>query len=390
MVVLTIEFFEKNNVSFTKKNKLEVLKNLSSDYSECEKKAISLINSFETKLLNLKDLKSINEIKIKIRDKKFKISAHENQYLIKCPDKRWVEYLIFRHVFNNLSSNKILTDFPVYLLVEPVSICNLRCVMCFQIDKSFSSNKSMMGRMDLKLFKQIIDEAEKKGTKAITLASRGEPTLHKELPEMLRYMKGKFLEVKLNTNATFLNENLCREILASEVTDLVFSIDSYEAENYEKIRKKAKFDVVLKNINRFNNIRTNEFPNHRTTTRVSGVRIDEDQDKDLYSKFWYKYVDLVAMVDLQERWDTYFNAPLAKEKLLPCGDLWERMYIWFDGTVNPCDIDYKSFLKVGNVKDNSIQEIWQSTDYRNFREDHLQGKRSDYDPCLRCDSFTCK
>ena len=43
---------------------------------------------------------------------------------------------------------------------------------------------------DFSLFKKIIDECETGGTKAITLASRGEPTLHPQLGEMLDYVKG--------------------------------------------------------------------------------------------------------------------------------------------------------------------------------------------------------
>ena len=84
--------------------------------------------------------------------------------------------------------------------------------MCFQIDKSFTK-KPFMGVMDLNFFKKIIDDCHNNGTKAITLASRGEPTLHPKLPEMLDYVSKKFLEIKLNTNATKLSEKLIRKIL---------------------------------------------------------------------------------------------------------------------------------------------------------------------------------
>ena len=46
-----------------------------------------------------------------------------------------------------LTEGKIITDFPLYLLIEPTSICNLRCVMCFQTDKSFGAEKKFMGRI---------------------------------------------------------------------------------------------------------------------------------------------------------------------------------------------------------------------------------------------------
>lgn len=324
-----------------------------------------------------------------LRQENFKLSLHELEYLSKAPVALWQDYLSFRHIFRKLGPKKIKTPFPLYLLIEPTSICNLRCVMCFQADRTFGGDKKFMGRMELSLFKTIIDQAYLGGTKAITLASRGDPTLNKELSSMLEYMKGKFLEVKLNTNGILLTDDLSRSILKNEVTDLVFSIDSYERKNYEEIRKKAKFDKVLTNIKRFMAIRETEFPNHRTTVRVSGVRVDEKQDKQKFNQFWSQLVDYNVLVDMQERWDTYFNAVLPDEKLLPCGDLFERMYIWWDGKVNPCDVDYKSTLAVGNVMHNTIQEIWNGPGYTELREKHLTGQRSKFLVCSKCDVWTC-
>jgi len=240
----------------------------------------------------------------------------------------------------------------------------------------------------MELFKKIIDQAEEGGTKAITLASRGDPSLNKDLPQMLKYMKGKFLEVKLNTNGILLSEELSWSILENEVTDLVFSIDSYERENYEKIRKKAKFDKVLENIKSFMKLRETHFPEHRTTVRISGVKVDENQNRDLFNSFWNKIVDHCVLVDLEERWDTYNNSLWPEDKLLTCGVLFERMYIWWDGSVNPCDVDYKSTLAIGNVKLQSIKELWNGPRYTEIRNDHKNGFRSNYDVCSRCDSFT--
>lgn len=319
----------------------------------------------------------------------FSPSLHEFEYLSKAPKNIWMEYLSFRYAFRNLGENKELMPFPLYLLIEPTSICNLRCVMCFQIDKTFGGEKSFMGRMGLDLFKDLIDQAHEGGTKAITLASRGDPTLNKNLGSMLEYMKGKFLEVKLNTNGILLNDELSRSILANEVTDLVFSIDSYERENYEEIRKKAKFEKVVDNIKRFMEIRDLEFPNHRTTVRVSGVKVDEKQNKHDFNKFWSRFVDYNVLVDMQERWDTYNNDERPSEMLLPCDHLFERMYVWWDGKVNPCDIDYKSSLAVGDVNNQSIREIWNGPKYTALRKKHLQGMRSEYSVCAKCDLWTC-
>ena len=97
--------------------------------------------------------------------------------------------------------------------------------MCYQSDKTFSNkSKGFMGHMKFDLFKKIIDEIEGK-IEAVTFASRGEPTLYKDLDKCLKYCEGKFLGLKLNTNATMLNEKLIHNLLSSDLQTLVLSID---------------------------------------------------------------------------------------------------------------------------------------------------------------------
>src|SRR6185369_14491907 len=91
---------------------------------------------------------------------------------------------------------------------------------------------------------------------AITLASRGEPTICKDLPAMLEYCRGKFLGLKLNTNAWFLDEKLSHAILSAEIGTLVFSADAAQEPLYSQLRVNGRLDRVLENVRRFQEIRT--------------------------------------------------------------------------------------------------------------------------------------
>ena len=255
--------------------------------------------------------------------------------------------------------------------------------MCFQIDESFTNDSNFMGSMELELFKKIIDEAVEGGTKAITLASRGEPTLHPKLGDMLEYCAGKFFELKINTNGTRLNDTLIHKILKSGVTNMVFSIDSYTKNEYESIRVKGIFEQVLQNVKRFKEIKEKFYPKSGCETRVSGVKVDKKQSPNKFKNFWKDYVNNVVMVEMENRWDTYHNP---KEIMAngACNYLWERMYVWYDGLCNPCDIDYKSELSVGSIKDESIKEIWNGQKFTELRNIHLNGKRNKVYPCDRC------
>jgi len=336
--------------------------------------------------LSKEDLEVVDIItqKLEKNDKMpWDVDNSEKHFLKHNPIEVWCEYLIFRYKFRIYPDIKKVSDFPVYLLIEPASPCNLRCTMCFQVDPTFSGKKSLMGMMDLDLFKKVIDEAVDGGTKAITLASRGEPTLHRHLGEMLEYVSGKFFEVKLNTNGTKLTEKLCHTILKTGVNSLVWSIDAPKKELYEQIRVRGNFDKVISNIKMFNEIKEKHYPNSSILTTAAGVMFREDQDIDEFNDFFKKIADQVALQACEERWDTYSNE-LRPDINSPCIYLWERMYIWFDGICNPCDVDYKSYLETGNIKDKSIKDVWRGDMYTKLRKDHLSSNRNKWNPCDRC------
>lgn len=306
------------------------------------------------------------------------LKPQEIHFLKTSPISKWVDYLIYRYRFKN----HIITSFPLHLLIEPTSICNMRCSMCFQHDSSFSSNRDFMGNMSLILFKHIIDEASAKGTKAVTIASRGEPTSHPDFIAMLEYCKDKFFELKINTNATLLTYKIIRQIIECNVNTIVFSCDSSDAEDYKKIRKADKFNIVVRNINRFHEVRK-EYPIIITTSRIQAVKTSDEFNEQKFCKFWENIVDEITIERCAERWDTY-NNPI-NNKFKPCTMGLDRLYIWHDGTCNPCDSDYKSHLSFGNVKDKNIEQIWNDLKIRQFRKLHFLGERTKLYPCDRCD-----
>ena len=66
--------------------------------------------------------------------------------------------------------------------------------------------------------------------------------------------------------------------LKNDVQSVVFSIDAADKELYEKLRVNGKFEKTLKNIEKFLQIKKNEYPNSRLITRISGVKVNDLQD----------------------------------------------------------------------------------------------------------------
>ena len=345
-------------------NSLEI-KQFIKDATEIQKKF--WLEFFETKSFNIN------------------INPHMMKYVFynKKNVNKIYKYINFRFFFEQVSLKKIETDYPPYLLIEPVSTCNLRCPFCFQTDKTFTK-KPFMGTMKLDLFKNIIDQANELGVGAITIASRGEPTLHKDLGQMLKYAKSKenIFEVKLNTNATKLTEDLCNQIFESEVNQIVISADHYEKKTFEELRKNSNFETIVKNVKLLFETRK-KFKNPLTEIRVSGIDYYKSTNKNIFHDFWIKISDEVTIGNALERWDTY-NNKIHQNINDPCENLWDRMYIWFDGKVNPCDADYKSYLSYGNVNEFSLRKLWNNKMIKNIRNKHSTNQRNKIDPCNKC------
>ena len=332
-----------------------------------------------------KDL--LNQLKV---NKKFEfpITKQMELFILKNQNDilKIIKYIIFRYKFKLAGSKKINLGYPPYLLVEPVSTCNLRCPFCFQTDKSFT-RKPFMGVMDFEFFKNIIDQADELETGAVTIASRGEPTMHKNYIDMLEYIgqKKNIFEIKTNTNGTFLTEDICHAIFKNKVTQIVVSSDHYIKEDYERLRLGANFQKVVKNVDMLFNIRKEHYPTSLTEIRISGIDNERDLDRKKFKDFWIKRSDHVTAGFPLERWDTYNNKPHADIND-PCELLWDRMYVWFDGKVNPCDADYKSYLSCGNAKEYSLKELWNNKIISNIRKAHAEKNRSEINPCDRCGS----
>lgn len=314
----------------------------------------------------------------------FSWTPQEHFFVTHNADERVVPYLLYRFKFRVFPERHIVADFPVHLLVEPTSACNLRCVMCYQSDRTFN-RKPYIGMMDMGLFRDVVDQAADGGSGALSLVSRGEPFMHKDFGEMLRYASSKkrFFDIKTNTNATRLTENACHDLLSSDINVIVISVDAHEKDLYEKIRVRGNFETVLANVRRLCDIRDRQYSDSKVEIRISGVRISDEQNEKEFHDFWSEICDTVVLVRAQKRWNTYEN-DLHPDHAPPCSFLWDRFFVLFDGTFNMCDEDYKAYLSPGTARESTIREIWHGEALTRLRSRHLAGRRPDIVPCDRC------
>ena len=295
-----------------------------------------------------------------------------------------LRYLLHRYRYDVYPEILKADSYPPYMQIEPTSICNYRCVFCFQTNKEFTDKKSgYMGKMSLETYKATIDQCVG-NVEFISLASRGEPLSNPLIDQMLEYSSGKFLNLKINTNASLLNEKI-HAILSNDVRTLVFSADAADEDLYSKLRVRGNLSKVLKNIELFNNIKEKQYSRAKIITRVSGVKVNEFQNFKEMEDLWKNLVDQVVFVDYCP-WEDVYNDKINEIKK-PCSELWRRMYVWWDGKTNPCEVDFKSILSAGNIFEKSITTIWKSEKYESLRKSHLTKNRDSINPCNKCVSI---
>jgi organic radical activating enzyme len=352
---------------------------LNSIYTQINKKSIEDDDFFK----KIKQDLFSSEVSNEFLEGKFYLRDHVVEEMSRIDNADYLRYLRYRYHYDIYPVIHETSEYPPLVQIEPTSICNYRCVFCYQVDSRLSDKRNgHMGTMTLDLFKNLIDQLEG-NVEGVTLASRGEPTVNKLLPDFLKYMSKKFLATKINTNAFLMNEKIIHSILEADLQTLVFSADAASEPLYSKLRVNGNLDRVVKNIEQFYTIKQRDYPDSKLITRVSGVRYNNQQE-DIVSmeNFWSEYVDQVAFVDYNP-WENVYDSD-RNNITAPCSDLWRRMFIWWDGRVAPCDVDYLTMLSDESVMNNTIPEIWNGDMYRKLRKRHITGGRGFLEPCSRC------
>ena len=67
-----------------------------------------------------------------------------------------------------------------------------------------------------------------------------------------------------------------------------------------------------------------------------------------------------------------------------CSQIWQRMAIWWDGTILPCNHDDDALLSLGNISEINIKDAWHSEKLRKIRDAHTKGLSNEIDACDGC------
>jgi radical SAM protein with 4Fe4S-binding SPASM domain len=274
-------------------------------------------------------------------------------------------------------------DRPKKVIIENTNACNAHCVFC-----AHDSLTRKIGFMDFSLFRKIIDNCANLKVKEVAIYRLGEPLLDPDFSEKVAYAKKAGIElVSTNTNASLLTEETAIKVLDSGLDVIYISLDGNSKEVYEKIRKGLDYNVVEKNIRRFIELR-NSRNREKPAIVFSFCCIDENkhQVKD-FIRTWngHGQIWISNIHNWSGKAKVKTKNSVSIKRTDPCRILWTELIVSWDGKVPLCCIDYDDKLIMGDLKNESISDVWGGEKYKKNRKIHMDG---DFNKIPLCESCT--
>ncbi|NVZ11210.1 SPASM domain-containing protein [Allochromatium humboldtianum] len=292
---------------------------------------------------------------------------------------------------------------PYNLIIDPSSVCNLECVFCPTGDAyKIKSLNNYQGHIDLDLYKKIIDQIKDFNSeiKMLRLWKEGEPLCNPNLISMIDYArKNKEInKIDTTTNAIALSRELSRDLISSKIDRINISVYGLNSRAYYKFTGKSiDFSEYVENIAYLHKIKNKteifiKFPRN--------LLFGEKEEK--FFDIFAKYSDRIFIEELFPGWESFdskkdlnfeikkhgiFFQPIQENKKV-CTHMFYNMMVNVDGTVSPCFADWRRKLIVGDLKKQSLTEVWNSLEFNLLRYQHLNFERSENEICKKCIRLT--
>jgi MoaA/NifB/PqqE/SkfB family radical SAM enzyme len=270
---------------------------------------------------------------------------------------------------------------------EVTDHCNASCVMC---PRDLHATARPHGIMDHQLYQKSIDEVVGLGCKQVVLTGFGEPLVDKGLENKVAYAKEKGLRTYIISNASLLTKKRATSLIQAGLDELRVSYYGMRKESYEKVMVGLKFDVTMKNLHDFLDVRT-ELGSKRPRLEISWLDLPENEgDTPSFQEYWEPLADAIEIWKPHNFGDGRSYRERYEEAAMKntCGRPENGPFqIQWDGEVVPCCYDYNNQIVLGNAFQQSVLEILKGEKYQLLRIAHGEKKFNLFPYCDQCDQL---
>lgn len=292
-------------------------------------------------------------------------------------------------------SNVIPLETPYVFGFFTGDICNFKCKYCIQASEN-SGVELQKIFMNWDVFVAAANELKKfpERIKKILFSSMGEPLLNKNLPRMIEYLnKNEIADCyEIITNASMLTHDLSKKLIDAGLSRLCVSIQGISAQKYWDISQvKINFAHMVNELAYFYEYAKENNKNCSLHIKTVDIALDDGEDE-IFKKIFSPICDTMFIdnivpaftgIDYSNMCDgtmgLYGKAKI--RKVCPC--VFYTLYILPNGDViTCCDPPYPIVL--GNIKNESLIDMWNGKRRKEFLRMQLQGNRHKHPVCQRC------
>jgi sulfatase maturation enzyme AslB (radical SAM superfamily) len=269
----------------------------------------------------------------------------------------------------------------IQLQIETTSTCSAACHFCV-----YPTSDRKGGLMTKPLYEKIIEEAATiELIDTITLVGLGEPTLDPHLESRLAFARARTPQVRLEiyTNGSHLTPARFDALRAAGLSSIVFSLNAVRPEQHESIMGlKGKFDQICATID------------HAIATRgdcaleihavANPDRFTMDDCLTFYERWGKRDEGGYGQAVYEGNWSGGNRLIRSFKANECCARALRQIYVMYDGRVSTCCFDPTGKQIFGDLKTQSIREIYSGVDYVKFREAHFADKADRYAICKAC------
>lgn len=287
-----------------------------------------------------------------------------------------------------------LPSFPRYIDIELTNSCNFRCLMC---PTGNFSQRRKKGFMKDEVYYEILNNIRQNKT-PVRFIRWGEPTMHPKLINYISIAKKEGILCHINTNGSFLNDDNIAELIDAGLDSIKFSFQGVDAKSYSEMRNIDYYNELIEVIKLFYGIRGDrEKPYIHVSTTVT---YEDTKTIRQFKAELMKITDLVTVgrtvlehIDIEktrlgkEEVDTikWLKEQESVVKKHPeCPEVFDKMSINWDGTVSACCSDYDNKMVVGDIRVQSLKEIWNCKKMNQYREMLANMQHDKLELCKTC------
>ena len=287
---------------------------------------------------------------------------------------------------------------PLAVYVEPTNLCNFKCVFCPESFANFKEQSGGAFQLSLPDFEMIAAQVKDFGTvKTLNFHMMGEPFINRHLLEFVALAKRERISerVIVTTNGTLLKREIYADVIDSGLDYLRVSIyGAWEDTQKARTQKNISLALIRDNVLQFRQYRDgcgmkepfiyvkmiSQSPEEDQAFKVMFERCGDEVAIEPVMNWNDPAEGRLSGRDTDSMLTAYGNA-VRKEV---CPFPFYTLVVHSDLRVSVCCVDWNKKAVVGNLKLETLQDIWRGDKLREFQQMHLQRRRCELDACRSC------